>query len=133
MAKTSISPQFTDPNGRLLPESQDLIERIDGVVSGIEQFVGADGRLSADAIAEGLTQTVESIAGRIFTYDADGFVTKIEVVQGGKVAETQELTYDGDKKVTERKVTNEARVTTESVTYDVNDQIGEISVSTVGF
>lgn len=110
------------------------MRKISTIAEGIAVFIGenGDGQITADEVAQGVEQRIEIIANRVYTYNANGTVSKVEKKDKdtGAVISTKEFTYDADAKVDTKTETTNNAVATESFSY-TGDQLDSTVVGIV--
>lgn len=131
MARLKVAYQpIVDREQRPLPWFQEFIEEMTEVTNGLNGFIGSDGKLSADGLAQGLENRVTQIANKVIARNADGTIASITETDPETAAtvRTKTYTYNADQTVSQavEVIAEENTTTTSDFFYDVNGLIESV-------
>jgi hypothetical protein len=126
---------ITFQDGRPQPWFTILLRRLSTTVDGILQFIENDDgtfSLNADDIEQGLTQRVEQIANKVFTYNGDDTVARVvelDPADNATVIGQKDFTYNAQQQVTVVDEVNTAGTIQKTYSYNPADLITDINVT----
>lgn len=124
---------LTKDNGMPSGVMSAWMRKVSTILEGLAGFIGEEGNqpITADEIAQGITQRVREIAAKEYTYNGDGTVNTVTYKDPDTAATvaTEAFTYNGDGTVATATETTTSAVVVESYIYDASQLVKNIGVS----
>ena len=114
-----------DGAGKMLPWFHAWVEQTNYIVNALLDSIGVNGKISADAIEQGIETKIAAVVRKEFERDANGLITKkteTNVDTGDRVREITS-TRDANGLVTERQIVDTETTITQTITRDINNNV----------